>query len=241
MSSKPPRPSATADPADQGQGLSPDKQLAFAYASPRDRAALRALFAVDAAMGDVVRTTREPMLAPVRLAWWRERLEELDGGIPAPPEPRLQAVERALLPRNVSGRDLSGLESGWLRMFDPFPWDIGTSEGIWFRGNLLFGLGARVLGNAGEQVQSAGGLWALVDAARHCSDAGSRATLLGQARRFAQGLGGARFAAPLRPLSMLAAVAARDCRRGEPFEPEGTPGRAAAMLRHRVSGRLPRL
>jgi phytoene synthase len=214
--------------------------LALSYVSARNRAALQALFAIDAAMGDVVRTTREPMLGPIRLAWWRERLEELDGGLPAPAEPRLQAVERELLPRGVSGKDCAALEGGWLRLFDPFPWTIETSEAIWFRGNLLFGFGARVLGKADERVQAAGGLWALTDAARHCSDAESRSMLLQQARTFARSLSGVRFAVPLRPLSMLAALAVRDCRRGEPFEAGGAPGRAATLLRHRISGRIPR-
>jgi phytoene synthase len=190
-------------------------------------------------MADVVRTTREPMLGPIRLAWWRERLEELDVGRAAPAEPRLQDVERELMPRGVSGHDLAGLEGGWLRLFDPFPWTIETSEAVWLRGNLLFGLGARLLGEPGEQIQAAGGLWALVDVARHCSDAPSRAMLLSQARTFAARLGGARFRRGLRPLSVLAALAMRDCRRGEPFEVEATPGRVAAMLRHRLSGRLP--
>ena len=65
--------------------------------------------------------------------------------------------------------------------------------------------------------------------------------LLDQARTFARGLGGEKFVTTLRPLSALAALAIRDCRRGEPFEAEGTPGRAAAMLRHRFTGRLPTL
>jgi phytoene synthase len=200
-----------------------------------------ALFQIDAAMGDVLRTTREPMLGQIRLAWWRERLEELDAAVTAPAEPRLRAVAAELLSRGVAGRDVAALEAGWLRLFDPFPWDVATSEAIWFRGNLLFALGARLLGGAGEEAQAAGGLWALVDAARHCSDQPSRGMLLQQAQRFARGLGGTKFPAPVRPLSMLAALARRDCARSEPFEPEGTPGRAAAMLRHRISGRLPRL
>ena len=199
---------------------------------------MQALFLIDAAMGEVVRTTHEPMLGPIRLAWWRERLEELDKGGGAPAEPRLQQVESELLPRGVSGRDLAALEPGWLRLFDPFPWDPETSEAIWLRGNLLFGIGARLLGGPHEQLQAAGGLWALVDVARHCSDQASRAMLLKQARGFAQRLGGTRFAAPLRPLSMLTALAVRDCSRGDPLEAEGTPARAAAMLRHRLSGRL---
>ena len=192
-------------------------------------------------MADVVRSTREPMLGPIRLAWWRERLEELATTGAAPAEPRLQKVERELLPRGVSGRDLAGLEAGWLRLFDPFPWSVETSEAIWLRGNLLFGLGARLVGQANEQVQVAGGLWALVDVARHCSDADSRKMLLRQARTFAQRLCGTRFSSPVRALSALAAVAIRDCRHGEPLEAEGTPGRAAVMLMHRFTGRLPRL
>ena len=192
-------------------------------------------------MGDVVRTTREPMLGPIRLAWWREPLEEHDGGSTAPAEPRLQKVERELLPRGVSGHDLAGLETGWSRLFDPFPWGVEIAEAVWLRGNLLFGLGARLLGQADEQIQSAGGLWALVDVARHCSDADSRSMLLSQESKFARRLGGTRLAPKLRPLSALAALAIRDCRHPESIEPEGTPGRAAAILRHRLGGRLPRL
>jgi phytoene synthase len=180
------------------------------------------------------------MLGPIRLAWWRERLEELDEATSAPAEPRLQAVERELLPRRISGHDIAALESGWLRLFDPFPWSGETSEAIWLRGNLLFGLGARALGEVGEQIQGAGGLWAMVDVARHCSDASSRAMLIRQAQAFAQGLSLVSFAPKLRPLSMLTALAIRDCKRGEPFEVEGTPRRVATMLRHRFSGRLPR-
>lgn len=191
-------------------------------------------------MGDVVRTTREPMLGPIRLAWWRERLEELDEGGSAPAEPRLQQVERELLPRGISGHDVAGLEPGWLRLFDAFPWGSETSEAIWLRGNRLFGLGARLLGESDERIQTAGGLWALVDIARHCSDTGSRETLMTQARSFAKGVAGSRFGPRLRPLSALAALAIRDCRRGEPFEAEGTAARAAAMLRHRLGGSLPR-
>ena len=221
--------------------LGADIGLALTYTPLPNRGALAALFSIDRAMGDVVRTTKEPLLGPIRLAWWRERLEELDDDGTAPAEPRLQQAAGELIPRGVTGRELAALESGWLRMFDPFPWTVQTSEAIWFRGNLLFGLGARVVGRADERIQGAGGLWTLVDAARHCSDPQSRAMLVEQARSFARGLAGVRFPGPLRPLSTLTVLAIRDCRRGEPFEREGTPGRAAAMLRHRFSGRLPGL
>ena len=55
------------------------------------RAAFDALFAIDDALGDVVAKATEPALAAIKLAWWRERLEELDSG-QAPAEPRLKAA-----------------------------------------------------------------------------------------------------------------------------------------------------
>lgn len=215
-----------------------DRRLALDHMPARHRAAMRALFDIDLAMADVVRTSSQPMLGQIRLAWWRERLEALDHG-DVPAEPRLQAVASQLLPRGIKGATLASIEAGWLRLFDEFPWDTATSEAVWFRGRLLFGLGARVLGGASEQVEGAGGVWALVDAARHCSDTASRTMLLGQARTFARGLSGVRFPAPVRPLTGLAALAVRDLRRGERVEPEASRGRAAAMLAHRLSGRLP--
>ena len=190
-------------------------------------------------MADVLRSTSEPMIGQIRLAWWRERLEELDAGQAAPAEPRLLAVERELIPLGVRGSDIAKLERGWVALFDPFPWDVGTAEAIWFRGRLLFALAAQLVGRTDDAIEGAGGLWALVDAARHCSDPASREMLLRQARTFARGLGGARFAGPLRPLSMLAVMAARDVGAGEPFEPEGTPARAYQMMMHRVTGRFP--
>jgi phytoene synthase len=199
---------------------------------------MRALFGIDQAMADVVRTSTQPMLGQIRLAWWRERLEALDRG-EVPAEPRLQAVAAELLSRGIRGSTIASLEGGWLRLFDDFPWDISTSEAIWFRGRLLFGLGGRILGAKSDQVEGAGGVWALADAARHCSDPASRETLCRQARTFARGLSGARFPSAVRPLTGLAALAIRDLSHGGPFEPEATRGRAAALLVHRLTGRLP--
>ena len=192
-------------------------------------------------MGEVVRSTREPLLGPIRLAWWRERLEELDEGKAVPAEPRLQGVAANIVTAGVHGRDLAELERGWLGLLDPFPWDEGVAEAIWFRGRLLFATAARLLGQqTTDDIEEAGGLFAMVDVARHCSDAPSRALLTQQSRTLARKLASVRFPSGMRPISMLAAMAMRDCLKGEPFEREGSPRRAAAMFRHRLSGRLPR-
>ena len=218
--------------------LGADRALALLYVPAANRPALTALFRLSVAMGSVLRTTTEPMIARIRLAWWREQLEELDLGATTPAEPRLEAARTLILPRGISGKDLAGLADGWERLLDPFPWSVATSEGIWLRGLLAFGLAARLLGRPDERLQQAGGLWALVDAARHCSDAETRRLLVERARTIAKGLKGAKFEPMLRPLSMLAALAMRDLSRGEPFEPEGTPARALTMVRHRLIGRL---
>ena len=214
-----------------------DRTLALSYVPKRHRAALTALFAIDAAMGDVVRTSSDPTLGAIRLAWWREQLEQLDQATP-PAEPRLQAVAGNLGPRGVTGSDVAALEGGWRRLFEPFPWDVRVAEAIWFRGRHLFALGGRILGEPDAMLEAAGGAWALADAARHCSDGPSRTMLIEQAQALSAGLRGARFAAALRPLSMLGALALRDAQRGEPFEREGSPGRIAVMLGHRLSGKI---
>ena len=167
------------------------------------------------------------------MAWWRERLEELDGGGQAPAEPRLQAVAAELLPRGISGQELSRLEDGWLPLLEPFPWGDPQAEGLKLRGATLFALGARLLGASEDEAEPAGALWSLADAAQHCSDARSRAFLMGQAVDAAAQLP-AKVSAALRPLSLLAALAAHDVVR------KGWFGRGGAALRHRVTGRFPR-
>ncbi len=92
-------------------------------------------------------TSSDPRLGAIRMAWWRERLEQLDKGAEAPAEPRLQAVATELLPRGISGQELSRLEDAWLPLLEPFPWGGAQAEALKLRGRILFGLGAQLLGD----------------------------------------------------------------------------------------------
>ncbi|MDQ3077997.1 MAG: hypothetical protein M3Q83_04045 [Pseudomonadota bacterium] len=214
-----------------------DRDLVRLYWPTELRSAFDALFGIDDALAEIVATTSEPALGAIRLAWWREASERLDHG-PPPPEPRLQAAATNLLPRGLSGAEIGALEGGWRRLLDPFPWDIKAAEAIWFRGCHLFTLAARLLGASDDAIEPAGGAWALIAAARRTGDAESRGMMLDQARILSATLHGRRFEKRLRPLTMLGALARRDCVRGQPFEPEATPGRAAALLSHRMFGAL---
>ena len=171
-------------------------------------------------MGDVVARASQPALAAVKLAWWRERLEELDHG-KVPAEPRLQSAARELLPRGLSGADLAALEQGWAALLDERP----DAEQALQRGVTLFALASRLLGAEAPSLESAGRLFAA-----------------GDLRRRAVAVPGAHvvtklppFPKALRPLTSLAALARRDLAR---VEPEGTPGRAWTLLRHRLTGRV---
>lgn len=183
------------------------------------------------ALADVVATSSDPALGAIRLAWWRERLEELDSGA-ATAEPRLRAIASQLLTRGAAGKELSKLEDAWLPLLEPFPWGEGQAEGLRLRGRILFGIGARLLAGDPRDAEDAGALWSLADGAHHCSDPQSSEFLLGEARN--AGLP-AKLPRALRPLTVLAALAAHDVLRGT-----SGAGRVSAALAHRIRGTFPR-
>jgi len=196
------------------------------------RPAIATLWNLDFAFADVVATTSQPALGAIRLAWWRERLLELDTGAPAPDEPRLRAVQRQLLERGIGGSELSKLEDGWLPLLEPFPWGEAAAEGLRLRGRILFGIGTRLLGGSAEEAEAAGALWSLVDGATHCSDAESREFLCGAARLAIAEIP-ERLPSKIRPLTILAALAAHD------LGPGARLGRVGAAFSHRLRGTMP--
>ncbi len=220
MSSPPQRPSVTAD-----SPIGADRELALLHSPAKVRAALAALWALDAAMGDVVARSSEPALGAIKLAWWRERLEALDHS-PPPAEPRLQDAAEQLLARGVSGARLAGIEAGWAALLQPEIHAAAVAE----RGALLFAIGGDLLGDADAKLGDAGALYALASVGRR-----GVPELLEPAREYLQRIAAHRFGRRVRPLTMLARAAARDLSRQEP---EGSSTRVAAMLAHRWSGRI---
>ena len=123
------------------------------------------------------------------------------------------------------------LEDAWFPLLEPFPWGERQAVGLELRGRILFGIGARLLGGDAKDAEGAGDLWSLADGADHCSDPESREFLLREARK--AGLP-SKVPLALRPLTVLAALAAHDIRRGK-----GGARRVSAALRHRLQGRFP--
>ena len=194
------------------------------------RPAFKALWDLDLAFADVVATSTDPNLGAIRLAWWRERLEELDLGKAAPAERRLQAVASDLLLGGITVGELSKLEDAWLPLLQSLPWGAEQVDGLKVRGRILFGIGGRLLGASPSDAETAGELWSLVDGAEHCSDSDTRNMLL----REAAALAPSRAPTMVRPLTMLAALSAHDIR------PRGSFRRGLTALRHRYRGTFPR-
>jgi len=166
------------------------------------------------------------------MAWWRERLEELDTDADPAGEPRLRAIRRQLVERGIAGTELTRLEDAWQPLLDPFPWGEDAAEGLRLRGRMLFGFGARLLGGEAAEAEPAGALWSLVDGAAHCSDPDSRDFLCAAARTQLAKVP-KRLSATIRPLTILAALAAYDLR------PGGRLGRVGVALAHRLRGTIP--
>ena len=114
--------------------------------------------------------------------------------------------------------------TGWGTLLDVRP----QAALVAARGKLLFELAARLLGASHHGLPAAGRLYALMDATRR---------RLADFRSVADRSPLPRFPPKLRPLTALASLAGRDLVRGT-GEPEATPGRSWALIRHRLTGRI---
>jgi phytoene synthase len=214
--------------------LDPDRILALSYVPAKRRSAVGALWRLDAALGAALAGGREPIIARIKLAWWREALEKLDHG-PAPAEPALRELAEQVLPAGIGGAELALMEEGWAVLANPEPLTEAELAGYArARGGLLFRYSARLLGGDEAGLEQAGEIWSLVDLARHCATAEDADVALAAAR---QRQGPRRWPSRLRPLGMLAMLAARDSDPARtPWEARGSPARMWRMLRHRISG-----
>lgn len=184
------------------------RDLAFSYAPDGARGAVEALFALDAALGDVLRTTREPLVGQMRLAWWREALQRLDVTEP-PAEPVLRALAATVLPSGVSGAALSEMIDAW----EPLLSGIGCEtidDHARLRGRTLFEAAGRVLDAApSDRVGEAGEGWALADLAGNLSDAGQASLAREQAALALARARASRWDRNGRALGALALIAQR--------------------------------
>ena len=201
-------------------------RLALSYAPAASRKAVLALFALDTRLAGLIRNSTEPMLAQLRLSWWRETLRRDMREWPEG-EPMLAAL------RSWGGahRDLEALVDGWEALTIPPPLTeaalLQLAEG---RGAAFAAL-ANAVGYA-EQAPGAAALgqgWALADLSMRLSRQEERdaARALAMTRKVPS----LHVSRPLRPLAVLFALANRRMRKGDNAAAHSP---AALMLAMRV-------
>lgn len=148
-----------------------EQRLAMAYAPSRARRAMLGLLAFDARLAGLIRGAREPMLAQIKLAWWRERLGE--------PGPAAVAGEPLLdLLREWGGESagLARLVDGWEHLLAQPPLAAPAFELFAEARGAAFAALARQLGEhaAAAEAERAARNWALADLAARLGQAAER-------------------------------------------------------------------
>jgi len=198
------------------------QRLALTYASRSTRPGFAALFLVDTTLADIVRQAREPMLAQLRLAWWRDRFEQDVADRPAG-NPLLASLA------DWAGEEsaLRGLVDGWEQLLADGPLTRNAMMGFATGRGECFAALARLHGAAGDAAAQAGRLWALVDLASGLSDPHERETALALAR--IEGAPAHTLPRAMRPLTVLAGLAHRALKRADGALLAGAGDMLAAM------------
>jgi len=191
-----------------------DRDLVRLHWPEHLRPAFDTLLALDDRLAEVALGAAQPTLGAIKLTWWRDQLAALDTQ-PRPPEPLLQRVGAELPSVGLNGADLGALPDGWMALLeeepDPAP-----------RGKALFTLLGRLLAT----VVPGGEAFSRADLARRTGDT-----------NWLCKIDTPPSPRPARPVTALDALGRRDASRFWPPEPEATPGRSWALIRHRLTGR----
>ena len=178
-------------------GLPPFQRLALAYAPARSRQAWQAIFVLDSRLAGVVRSGREPMLTQIRLAWWRERLEE-DSALLPEGEPLLAALDSAF---GADRPRLSSLVDGWERMTGEAPLAADALEAMAEARADAIVLVAAIGGADQPEARRLARNWALADLAANLSHPQEREATITLARQ--QDWRSTRLPRSMRPLVVL--------------------------------------
>lgn len=183
----------------------PDEcRVALAYARRPDLAGWTALLRLDMRLGEIVRTANEPLLAQIKLVWWRDQL--LAGNpVSGSTDPLLREVATRL---PDAGARLAELASAWEHLLSA---DALTTEGLaQYLDARAAGYGAlaNLIQRSDEQaaIIAAARWWAAGDTLLRLPDPGEREALFSAAAALPAP---PRLSRPLRPLAILAALGRR--------------------------------
>ncbi len=181
----------------------PLARLLSAYAGRQVRRH-RLLWTLDARMAQIVATTSEPMIGQIRLAWWREALDD-ETGSKGRGEPLIDALREAGL---ASSPGLSQWLDGWEAL-------LGEADLSAFAAGRGGGFFQAMAGQEAvpDWLTRAGGIWALWDFSGHVGDPALADEALLLARRHLPE-GRLPWPAAWKPLRIAFGLARSDVERG---------------------------
>ncbi len=137
-----------------------ERRLALAYAPARARSLWLGLFALDARLGGIVQAAHEPLLAQIKLAWWRDELSK-----PVSARALGEPLLALLSEWEGHGVSLGALVDGWeVLLDDELPDQAGLLQIAQARAQACAGLAARLgLSAAESAVRRAAQFWALAE------------------------------------------------------------------------------
>jgi 15-cis-phytoene synthase len=204
------------------------QRLALAYAPAAARGPILGLLALDVQLAGIVRSAREPVLAQLRLAWWRDQLAHDPGTWPKG-EPVLAALTG--WPGHFAA--LARLTDGWEALTDTAPLPKSAFETLANARAEAFASLAQGKEAQANTLRLARN-WALGDIAAHLGNQEERRVALELA--LAQDWRWARLPRALRPLAVLHEIAARNLARGRVAN-HVNPGILLAAARMGLLGR----
>ncbi|MFB0872353.1 MULTISPECIES: squalene/phytoene synthase family protein [unclassified Sphingobium] len=193
----------------------------------------RAVWAFDARLAQVARTTSEPRIGQMRLAWWNEVIDD-PTGTKGRGEPVVDALRAS---GAMAAPGLAAMIDGWeVLVVEPEIDAAALSDYAAGRGGGLF----RALADVAEApawLDAAGAVWALWDLAGHVGDAALAKAALAAARDRVRAVGHAGWPGEWRPLRIAFTLARQDVLAGR-GAPLGMPRSLAwRLLRIALVGR----
>jgi phytoene synthase len=193
----------------------------------------RAIWAFDARLASVARTTSEAMIGQMRLAWWTDVIDDPTGakGRGEPVVDALRATGAMAAPGLPAAID------GWEVLVVEAEIDAaGLDDYADGRGGGLFRALADAV-DAPDWLIAAGRAWALWDLAGHVGDAALAQAAIARGRALLSQVDGVRWPREWKPLRIAFTLARQDLLAGRGAEPGMPRAQALRLLRIALVGR----
>ncbi len=160
------------DPADLDalvRRADPDRWLASRFIGDRQaRADVIALYAFNDELARIAPAVTNPLMGEIRLAWWREALDEIAEGRPVRRHPVAEALAEVAGRRRLDLELLQGMVAARGQDLDPGPFPAAVDLYAYLDGTAgaLMALAAGVLGATTSETTSAGRAWGVAGLAR---------------------------------------------------------------------------